>query len=133
MPEINLITSPDRILNNSISFLLVYPSKGIKEQFNNLIKNFDESFNIYLYENPTDDHQPDWLLTTAKLVDYCIIDLDNCPQEVRDLGSYFVSQNNTYWLTNGEEMFYNKLSNKRIYSLDYFIDKIGGQIEEKAK
>lgn len=133
MPDINLITAPDRLFNTAISFLLIYPSKSTKEQFNNLIGNSEGSYNVYLYENESDSHESDWLFSTAKIVDYTIIDLDYCPVEIRDLGSYFISQSNTYWLTNGEQMFYNKLSNKRIYSLDYFNDKIGGHIETEEK
>src|SRR6056300_1035202 len=133
MADINLITAPDRLYNDAISFLLVYPSKAIKEQFNNLLYNIDQPFNVYLYEYASDEHEVDWLLSTHKMVDYTILDIDNAPAEIRDLVSYFISNPKTYWLTNGEQMFYNKISNTRIFNLDYFANKIGGNFETQAK
>ena len=133
MADINLITAPDRLFNNVISFLLIYPSKSVKEQFNFLLQNNMQSFNVYLYESLSDVHEIDWLLSTHKIADYTILDVDNCPAEIRDLVSYFIANPKTYWLTNAEQMFYNKISNKRIYSLDYFADKIGGNLETQAE
>lgn len=133
MADINLITAPDRLFNNATSFLLIYPGINVKEQFNNLLANIDLPFNVYLYEHDTDSHEIDWLLSTQKLVDFTIIDIDNTPSEIRDLVSYFIADPKTYWLTNGEQMFYNKISNKRIYNLDYFANKIGGNFETQAK
>ena len=133
MGDINLITAPDRLFNNSISFLLLYPGMDIKEQFNNLLANSTESFNVYLYEHDEDTHEADWLLSTHKLADFIIIDVDNCPSEIRDLVSYFIADNKTYWLTKAEQLFYNKISNKRIYSLDYFADKIGDTLETQTE
>ena len=119
------------MFNNALSFLLIYPSQGLKEQFNNLVANIDIPINVYLYEHKEDEHEIDWLLTTNKIVNYAIFDIDNSPSEVRDIGSYLIANPQTYWLTNGEKMFYNKISNKRIYSLDYFNDKIGGSVEKQ--
>jgi hypothetical protein len=133
MADINLITAPDRLFNDSLSFFLIYPSMEVKEQFNNLMSNINQPFNVYLYENETDEHEIDWLLSTHKIVDFTILDIDNCPSDVRNLVSYFIANPKTYWLTKGEQMFYTKISNKRIYSLDYFADKIGGNIETQAK
>ena len=133
MADINLITAPDRLFNESLSFFLIYPSTETKEQFNNLLSNVNQPFNVYLYENQSDEHEIDWLLSTHKIVDFTILDIDNCPSEVRDLVSYFIANPKTYWLTKGEQMFYNKISNKRVYSLEYFADKIGGNLETQAK
>lgn len=129
MADINLITAPDRLFNDATSFLLVYPSDAVKAQFNQLLQNNVQPFNVYLYEHPEDTHEIDWLLSTHKIVDYTIIDVDNCPTEIRDLVSYFIANPKTYWLTKGEQMFYNKISNKRIYNLDYFTTKIGDYSE----
>ena len=129
MADINLITAPDRLYNDATSFFLLYPSNHIKEQFNNLLQSIDLPFNVYLYEHVSDEHEADWLLSTARIADYTIIDIDNCPAEIHDIISYLIANPKTYWLTKGEHLFYNKISNKRIYTLDYFIDKIGGSIE----
>lgn len=133
MADINLITAPDRLFNNTNSFLLIYPGTTVKEQFNNLLSNIDLPFNVYLYEHASDTHEIDWLLSTQKIVDYTIIDIDNCPHEIRNLVSYFIADPKTYWLTNSEQMFYNKISNKRIYNLDHLANKIGGKFETQGK
>lgn len=133
MADINLITAPDKLFNNATSFLLIYPSDSTKQQFNNLVGNTNGYFNVYLYEYLSDEHEIDWLFSTAKIADYVILDLDNSPTEIRELGSYLIANPNTYWLTSGEKIFYNKISNKKIYSLDYFIDKIGGNLDKSSE
>ena len=50
MPDITLITPPDKLLNNNPSVLLVNPSDNIKNDFNESIKNISADINIYLYE-----------------------------------------------------------------------------------
>jgi len=129
MADINLITAPDRLYNDAVSFFLIYPSTETKKQFNNLLQNIDKPFNVYLYEHIGDEHEIDWFLSTHKIVDYTILDIDNCPSEVQNLASYLITNPNTFWLTKGEYMFYNKISNKRIYTLDYFYKKIGESFE----
>jgi len=133
MADINLITAPDRLYNEATSFFLIYPSSDVKTQFNNLLQNNDLPFNVYLYEHEYDNHEADWLLSTHRIADYTIIDIDNCPAEVQEIISYLIANPKTYWLTKGEHMFYNKISNKRIYTLDYFENKIGGSFETETK
>tara|TARA_B110000090_G_scaffold67457_1_gene77298 strand:- start:316 stop:708 length:393 start_codon:yes stop_codon:yes gene_type:complete len=127
--KINLITPPDRLYNNDYSFLLIYPSTQIKEQFNNLIANFDQPCNLYMYEVESDEHDPDWLLGLAKQANCVILDIDNCPQNITALAAYFIANTNTYWLTSGEQLFYNKISSNRIYNLDSIVH--GGTTFEK--
>lgn len=130
MSKINLITPPDKLYNNDYSFLLIYPSNQIKEQFNNLLTGFQQPFNLYLYEVDSDEHDPEWLLGLSKQVDCVILDIDNCPNEVALLSSYLIANGNTYWLTNGEQLFYNKISKNRIYNLDNLVQYIGGTLEK---
>ncbi len=131
MNKINLITAPDKLYNNDYSFLLIYPSDTVKEQFNNIIEKIDKTFNLYLYEHESDNHSPDWLLSLAREVDCVVLDIDNCPQEINKLASYFIAKSNTFWLTNGEDLFYNKISSNRIYNLDNLVEHIGGTLETK--
>ena len=42
MTKINVITPPDVIHNKSTSFLLVQPSLGIRDQFQNLLEKFEK-------------------------------------------------------------------------------------------
>jgi len=78
MTKINVITPPDVIHNKSTSFLLVQPSVGVRDQFQNLLEKFNRPMNIYLYD-PKDDEERkyDWLLNISRFVDYTILDIDN--------------------------------------------------------
>ena len=119
---INLITPPDILYDQNTSILLVHPSQKIKEQLNEVLKDVEQDINIYLYE-AEDEEQ--WMLNLHRMCDYVVIDIDNCPQYAKSAISYMISFNNTFWLTNGENLYYNNISNKRIYNLDW----IGGQLE----
>lgn len=119
---INLITPPDILYDQNTSILLVHPSQKIKEQLNEVLKDVEQDINIYLYE-AEDDEQ--WMLNLHRMCDYVVIDIDNCSQYTKSVVSYMISFNNTFWLTNGENLYYNNISNKRIYNLDW----IGGKLE----
>lgn len=118
---INLITPPDILYNQTPSILLVHPSDSIKEQLNIILKDVEQDINIYLHE--TDDEH-EWVLNLHRMCEYVIIDVDNCPQVTKDVVSYFISFPNTFWLTNGENLYYTNISNKRIYNLDWIGEKL---------
>lgn len=126
MSDITLITSPDRLYTNEYSFLLIYPSSVVKEQFQNFLARNLQPFHVYLYENK--EHDVDWLLEVFVSVDTVIIDIDNCEKSIRDLASYFLSRSKTYWLTNGTGNYYNNINKNRIFDLDFLDNRIGGQI-----
>ena len=119
MDSITLITPPDRLFNNSYSFLLIYPDSQIKEQLQNIIADWDEPINVFIYEQDELEHNIDWLLNTCHRVDNVILNIDQCPSKVRDLTSYIISFPKTYWLTNGSDTYYNYINLNRIYNLDY--------------
>jgi hypothetical protein len=129
MNKINIITQPDKLFNSNCSILLIYPSNAIKEQMQNFLAAVDLPFNIYYYEVDENEHNPDWLLSVNKICDFTILDVDNCPPIIRDMASYFISQNNTYWLTKAENVFYNKVSINRVYNLDFLNNITGETIE----
>ena len=126
--NITLITPPDVVHTKEYSVLLVYPSDIIKDEFNNLSKNLNQSINLYMYDC-SQEHYPDWLFNITKQVDTVIVDIDNCPSQVKDIIGYILSYNKTFWLTNGEHMFYNSINRNRIYNLDFLKDTIGGPLE----
>jgi hypothetical protein len=128
-PKINLITPPDKLHNFHVSFCLVYPSSDIKSQFQNLIENFEDTINVYMYEQQDDQMELDWLLDVVKYSQYVVLDIDNIPPSHRDLIPYLIGFNNVFWLTKGENIVYNSLSNNRIYNLDWLYEHIGGPIE----
>jgi len=73
------------------------------------------------------------LFDVQALCDYTIIDVDNCTAVVRDLISFMISKDSTYWLTNGSGSYYNVISKKQIFDLDFLKSKIGGSIVEKQQ
>ena len=67
-PLINLITAPDKLLNNNPSVLLVNPSDQLKENFNSHAGNINRAINLYLFEN--NESEIGWLLDIVSSVDY---------------------------------------------------------------
>lgn len=132
MSDITLVTPPDTYYSKEYSFLLIHPNKRIKDEFQDLISQFENDFVVYLYapENE-EDELPDWVLARFSQADCVILDVDNIPQPLYSIMGYFLSFSKTYWLTNGENIFYNKLSNKRLYNLEFLKNKIGEQLEKK--
>jgi hypothetical protein len=124
--KINLITPPDK-LNNLHKTFLIYPSDDVKSQFQNLIENFNETINVYMYE--LNDPDINWLLDITKYSHYVIVDIDSVPPNHRDVISFLLGHSNVFWLTNGENVVYNTLSKNRIYNLDWLYDHIGGKFE----
>ena len=96
-PTVNLITSPDKLLNSNLSFLLLNPSVTVKEQFNDMLKELsDAPINLYLSENEDDIA---WVLDVAQSVNYIIIDIDNTKESQWVIG-HLLSFDKTYYLTN---------------------------------
>ena len=126
--EIAVVTQPDQIYNDSFKILLIYPNTQIKNLLNEYLKTLEKDVSIYLYEEQFDNHNPEWLMATINQSDFVYYDMDNTPPTVKFLDSYILSKNKTYWLTQGENMFYTFLSRKRLYNYDQLTDKIGGLI-----
>lgn len=119
MPNITVITPPDKLFNNNKTILLIYPSDTLKTEFQTVVQDWEIDFNLYIYALEPTEHDFDWLLTVSKLSDIVIFDIDNSASEVRDLTSYLVANTNTFWLTNSIDPVYNKLSMNRIFDLSF--------------
>ena len=124
MRKINLITPPDILHNKNKSILCVSLDNENRKSLQNVLAKVQENLNIYIFDN--DITEIDWLLNLHKICDVCIVNLDNLPQEIRTIMSYLISFDNTYWLTKGEQIMYNKISSNRIFELDQIKEKIGG-------
>lgn len=127
MSNITIITPPDILHSQEYSILLVHPSVAVKSEFQNLISRFDFPIHVYVYNEPIPDIA--WLLSAFNVADTVIIDIDNSSSAVRDLVSYFITKDKTFWLTNSGETYYNFISNNRIFSLDFLSKIIGENIE----
>ena len=134
MKKINIITPPDVLHNDSLNILMVYPSKQIQDELqNNFLANTANDVNVYIYDKPTlAKEEVDWLLTVFRSCDVAILDVDNSSSWTRDLLSYMIAKNKTYWLTNSQDSVYNSLSNNKVYNLD-FLSNIGDNFENETK
>ena len=132
MIKVNLITPPDILFNDNQQLLVLYPSSEIQKslQYDFLGKIHDD-INLYYYDKTEyNKEEVDWLLNVFNLCSTVIIDVDNCSPHIKDLLSYFIAKNKTYWLTNSDNSVYNHISENRVYSLD-FLQSLGGYFEEK--
>jgi len=120
-PTINLITAPDKLLNNNASVLLVNPSDTLKEQFNHHAKQFKAPINLYLYENTQE--QLGWLFDTLSIVDYIVLDIDSTIIEQWVIG-YILHFDKTFYLTNKADRLYNIINVNRIFELKQFLERI---------
>ena len=132
MSDITLITPPDKIFNKNTSIFLLYPSQKMKADIQQFLSEATSKFNVYMYEN-IEDHDIDWVLSVHKMADYVIIELEQLPLEIKQLESFLISHSNTYWLTNGENMYYNKISTNKVYNLDFLKTATGGDKIEKKQ
>jgi len=130
LKKINIVTPPDMLFNDSLQLLLVYPSKQLQDELqNNFLSSADLDINLYVYDKPVQDKKElEWMLSVFKQCDVAIIDVDNMSPWARDLASYMIAKNKTYWLTNSQDSVYNGLSSNRVYNLD-FLSIIGENFE----
>lgn len=131
--QIKIITAPDILYNDSIQILLVSPSKTLqKELQDKYLATTDHDINVYYFnEEVYNKENTAWLLSVFKMSDITIIDVDNTPSYLRDLLSYMIGKNKTYWLTNAHDIVYSHISDNRVYTLD-FMSTIGGNFETKS-
>ena len=132
MQKINIVTPPDLLFNDSFQLLLLYPSKQIQDELQNkFLATVNMDVNVYVYDKPIQtEEEIVWMLNVFKQCDTAIIDVDNTSPWARDLLSYMIAKNKTYWLTNSQDSVYNKLSNNKVYNLD-FLSEIGENFETK--
>lgn len=124
MERVVIVTPPDKVYSDIFKILLIYPDQFIKTQIKEYVKNKEEDTLLYFYDENIQNHNYEWLLSTVQQSDIVILSIDELPIELKDLTSYFLSKNNVYWLTRGENPIYNLLSVNRIYNLD-FLNKTG--------
>ena len=132
MKNINIITPPDKLFNDAVQVLLIFPSKELQESVQkHLFVDIEQDINVYIYEQEvSSDIDLDWLLTVFKMSELTIIDVDNVQPYLRDMLSYMIAKPKTFWLTKGENRVYNKLSNNRFNDFK-FLSKLGGNFETK--
>lgn len=123
---INLITSPDKLFNETASLLLVNPSDALKEDFNLNALKLEVPLNLYLYE----EAELGWLLDVVQSVDYIILDLDNVKENHWIIG-YLLSKDKTFYLTNTTNSVYNTVNFNKIYEISQFLEGVNYFVSEQ--
>lgn len=111
--KIKIITPPDRIYDQSQTLLVITPNDILKESVHNYAVNCEEHLNIYLYSENEDNLE--WLLAVANSVDNILIDMDNCPKELRHFFGYLLSLPNTYYKCENMQARWDLLNKNRFY------------------
>jgi len=121
MNKINLITPPDILRTDALTWLFIYPRKDIQKQLqDDILANYDGTMNLYYYDQPNyNKDDVEWLLNVFELAEVVVIDVDNCEPYIIDLMSYLISKSKTYWLTMRDESLYTHISSNRIYDLSF--------------
>jgi hypothetical protein len=110
--SIKIITPPDLVFDQTESMLLVCPSTELKKALEEHLTTREEAVNIYLFTNEMDIK---WLLTTAKMSDVIIIDIDNCGANVSHFLGYLLTLHNTYYKCEHMQVQWNLLNQNRFF------------------
>lgn len=131
MSDIKLITPPDKVYDRSFSILLVTASDAVKFQLQQILQESKLYYNIYIYDinTTTEEKYYDWLFDVHLIADVTIVEFDNMPEDLKCIESYLISFPNTYWITQGENILYSKISSNRIYTLEQIKAHIGEYVE----
>jgi len=132
LKKINIITPPDKLFNDAVQVLLVHPTKELQDAVQDkFLSDVEVDVNLYYYDKTVySEIDVDWLLTIFKMSDITIIDVDSVEPYLRDVLSFMIAKPKTFWLTNGENRVYNKLSSNRVYDFE-FLSNLGGNFETK--
>lgn len=120
--KITLITPPDKLFNQTLSYLLVKPSIAVKEQFQAILSRSIDNINVFIFDEQENDI--DWLLSVAGNVDVIVIDVDNCDPITKLFVTFMLAQPNVHYITTDETTPYNLISKNRIYNLDQIVEEI---------
>ena len=126
--KITLITPPDKLFNLNLSYLLVKPSKVVKEKFQTILSQVIDDINVFIYDD--EDIDISWLLSVSQTVDCVIIDVDNCDYITKQFLTFILAHPNAHYITNEDFIPYHLISKNRIYDLDWIIDKLKDQEED---
>ena len=119
--RINLITPPDTLFNNDLTYLLVKPSTKIKVQFQTILSSIDQDINVYVYDD--DETDIAWMLNAANSSDVIIVDIDNCDPVTKNFVGLLLA-NKAFYLTSDEITPWGLISRNRIYNLDWIVESI---------
>jgi hypothetical protein len=110
--SIKIITPPDLIFDQTESMLLVCPSTELKKSLEEYLATHEEAVNVYWFDRGNDIK---WLLTSAKMSDVLIIDIDNCDENASHFLGYLLTLPNTYYKCEHMKVRWDLLNQNRFY------------------
>jgi hypothetical protein len=117
MSDIVVITPPDILYNNVFKVLLVNPSPEIKNDMQDLLTDYPVDMNIYIYDHVPPEEEPAWLIQVAEQADLIVVNIPNCFGETKQLVTYLLGKNKTFYLTMHDGIPYNMLCRNEITSI----------------
>ena len=141
MSDIVVVTYPDKVYNDNHSLLIIGTSNHLKTELQQVLAKDMPPVNVYIYDSlhdrPTEEngvelehkHTHSYLLDLIQIADTVFIDIDNCDSELFSIVSYTLSKTKTFWLTKGENMFYNVINNNRVYGMDFITQRLSKEVE----
>lgn len=123
--NVRIVTAPDMVFNYNDTVLLIHPTAHTKQELQNFLESFDRDIDIYIYD-ADDNSNAEWLINVVQNVNMICVEVDNCSSSTKDIISYVLGFNKTYWLTQGENIYYNTINKNRIYNIDTVLEKLKG-------
>jgi hypothetical protein len=111
--KIKIITSPDRVFDQSQTLLVICPGESLKTEVQEYALNCPNHLSVYLYEGTEDNIA--WLLSVAVSVDNILIDMDNSSESVSHFFSYILSIPTTYYKCSVTKAPWDLLNKNRFY------------------
>lgn len=118
MSDVNLITPPDKLFDQSLKVLLIHPGVECRKQLSEILKSTSQKVNLYLYDDLEGLHI-EWVLDILSDCNICILDLDNSGETIRKFSSLIIANPKTFYLTNDSVTPYNLISANRIYDFHW--------------
>ena len=141
MSDIVVVTYPDKVYNDNHNLLLIGCSSYYKTELQKILAKEVPPVNVYIYDSLHDRtsgdtnyeiehrHQHQYLLDIINMSDTILIDIDNCDSELVSIVSYVLGKTKSFWLTKGENMFYNTINTNRIYNIDFILSRLSKEVE----
>lgn len=93
--KVKVVTAPDIVHDQAYTILVVCPDESVKLGLQTYLSTRVDDCVVYVYNGNENDIK--WLLTTAKLSDVVIVDMDNSTYEVSHFLSYLLTLPATYY------------------------------------
>lgn len=111
--KIKLVTAPDIVHDQAYTILVVCPDEIVKNGLQQYLSSRIDDCVVYIYNG--DEKDIKWLLTTAKLSDVVLIDIDNSTEDVSHFFSYLLTLPATYYKCEHMRAQWDVINKNRFY------------------